>query len=192
MNDSIINTTGILSSIQRSFLEKSKDPGSLNPDSRELFTISKTILEPSKDVEEPDHVKAMKIARRIARGENVSSKERFYLQKYFPILLEEAELAKKEGERVKTELQNAKSRSEQQDILIRENNFIAQTSKVNQDFADLIAEAVEKACEEVRITSGQKNLYPYMNEDFDSLKENYDSPYAVCTVENDPVFDKKS
>ena len=117
----------------------------------ELFLLQRTILQPQKEEEEePDLSKAMKIARKIARGEGVSLKEMTYLQKYFPILLQEAELAKMEGERVKAELENAKFKAEQQDILTRENLHVMQLSEVNQGYADLVAEAVEKACEEAK------------------------------------------
>ncbi len=143
--------------------------------------VQKTILQPKEEKEEPDMAKAMKIARKIARGEAVSLKERSYLQKYFPLLLREAELARQEGERVKAQLQSARSEEEQQEILTRESNFILQISKVNEGYADLIAEAVEKACEEVRGSFGQQRIlspYSYYDE--------------VDSVNEKTVFDQKS
>ena len=78
----------------------------------EKKSLLQQILEP-KEVEdsERDAQKALRIARRIARGDNVTPQEKAFLMRIDPKLAQMAELAKQQGERVQHALENASSNS---------------------------------------------------------------------------------
>ncbi len=109
------------------------------------------ILEPEAvDDSEKDARKAQKIARKIARGETVTPQEKAFLMKFDPKLAQMAELAHQQGERVKHALQNASSKEEQQNIIQQAYQMVAQVSKKNQQFGELLGEAVKAAVQDSR------------------------------------------
>lgn len=109
------------------------------------------ILEPDTvDDSERDAKKAQKIARKIARGESVTPQEKAFLMKYDPKLAQMAELAHEQGERVKHALQNASSKEEQQNIIQQAYQMVAQVSKKNPQFGELLGEAVKAAVQDSR------------------------------------------
>lgn len=109
------------------------------------------ILEPDTvDDSERDAKKAQKIARKIARGESVTPQEKEFLMKYDPKLAQMAELAHEQGERVKHALQSASSKEEQQNIIQQAYQMVAQVSKKNPQFGELLGEAVKAAVQDSR------------------------------------------
>lgn len=109
------------------------------------------ILEPEAvDDSEKDARKAQKIARKIARGENVTPQEKAFLMKFDPKLAQMAELAHQQGERVKHALQNASNKEEQQNIIQQAYQMVAQVSKKNPQFGELLGEAVKAAVQDSR------------------------------------------
>lgn len=109
------------------------------------------ILEPEAvEDSEKDARKAQKIARKIARGETVTPQEKAFLMKFDPKLAQMAELAHQQGERVKHALQNASSKEEQQNIIQQAYQMVAQVSKKNPQFGELLGEAVKAAVQDSR------------------------------------------
>lgn len=109
------------------------------------------ILEPEEvDDNGKEIEKAKKIARKIARGESVTPQEKALLLRVDPKLAQMAELARREGERIKHALQNASSKSEQQNIIHQAYQMVIQVSKNNQEFGELLGEAVKAAVQDGR------------------------------------------
>lgn len=116
---------------------------------REKKSFLQQIMEPEEvDDGSGDAKKAEKIARKIARGESVTPEEKAFLMKYDPKLAQLAELARKEGERVKQSLKQASTKKEQQNVLHQAYQMVAQVSKKNPQFGALLAEAVKAAVED--------------------------------------------
>lgn len=117
----------------------------------EKKSLLQKILEPETvDDGERDAKKAQKIARKIARGETVTPQEKAFLIKFDPKLAQMAELAHQQGERVKHALQNASSREEQHNIIQQAYQMVAQVSKKNPQFGELLGEAVKAAVQDSR------------------------------------------
>ncbi len=117
----------------------------------EKKSLLQKILEPETvDGGERDAKKAQKIARKIARGEAVTPQEKAFLIKFDPKLAQMAELAHQQGERVKHALQNASSREEQHNIIQQAYQMVAQVSKKNPQFGELLGEAVKAAVQDSR------------------------------------------
>lgn len=107
------------------------------------------VLEPQEvDDSERDAKKAEKIARKIARGETVTPQEKAFLMKTDPKLAQMAELARQQGERIKHALQNASTKSEQQNIIHQAYDMVAQVSKKQPQFGELLGEAVKAAVQD--------------------------------------------
>lgn len=107
------------------------------------------ILEPQEvDDSARDAKKAEKIARKIARGESVTPQEKAFLMKTDPKLAQMAELARQQGERIKHALQNASSKTEQQNIIHQAYDMVAQVSKKQPQFGELLGEAVKAAVQD--------------------------------------------
>lgn len=102
------------------------------------------------DDSERDARKAQKIARKIARGEPVTPQEKAFLMKFDPKLAKMAELAYQQGERVKHALQTASSKEEQQNIIQQAYQMVAQVSKKNPQFGELLSEAIKAAVQDSR------------------------------------------
>ena len=118
---------------------------------REKKSILQKILEPQEVEDENAEIeKAKKIARKIARGESVTPQEKALLMKVDPKLAQMAELAHKEYERIKHALQSASSKEEQQNIVHQAYQMVAEVSKKNQQFGELLGEAVKAAVEDSR------------------------------------------
>lgn len=118
---------------------------------REKKSILQRILEPQEVEDENAEIeKAKKIARKIARGESVTPQEKALLMKVDPKLAQMAELAHKEYERIKHALQSASSKEEQQNIVHQAYQMVAEVSKKNQQFGELLGEAVKAAVEDSR------------------------------------------
>lgn len=118
---------------------------------REKKSLLQKILEPQEVGDDSaDLEKAKKIARKIARGESVTPQEKALLMKVDPKMAQMAELAHKEYERIKHALQSASSKEEQQNIVHQAYQMVTQVSKSNQQFGELLGEAVKAAVEESR------------------------------------------
>lgn len=118
---------------------------------REKKSLLQKILEPQEvEDDSADLEKAKKIARKIARGESVTPQEKALLMKVDPKMAQMAELAHKEYERIKHALQSASSKEEQQNIVHQAYQMVTQVSKSNQQFGELLGEAVKAAVEESR------------------------------------------
>lgn len=94
--------------------------------------------------------KAEKIARKIARGESVTPQEKALLMRVDPKLAQMAELAHEQGERLKHALQQASSKTEQQNIIQQAYQMVAQVSKKNPQFGELLGEAIKSAVQDSR------------------------------------------
>ena len=116
---------------------------------QEKKSVLARLLEP-KEVDEGqnDARKAAEIARRIARGEHVSPEEKKFLMETDPRLAQMAELARKEGERIKHALSQASSKEEQQTIVQQAYQMVQQVSKTNEQFGILLVESVKAAVKE--------------------------------------------
>lgn len=116
---------------------------------KEKKSFLQKILEP-EEIEDSssDAKKAEKIARKIARGESVTPQEKAFLMKTDPKLAQMAELARKEGERIKHALQQASSKTEQQNIIHQAYQMVSQVSKNNPQFGELLGEAVKAAVQD--------------------------------------------
>lgn len=114
-------------------------------------SILQKLLEP-KDVDdsEKDMKKAQRIAKKIARGEPVTPQEKQFLRQVDPKLAQMAELARKEGERIKHALQQASSKEEQQSIVQQAYQQVAEVSKKNPQFGELLGEALKAAIQEAK------------------------------------------
>lgn len=145
---------------------------------REKQSVLQQLLEP-KEVDEGqnDAKKAVEIARRIARGAHVSPEEKQFLMKVDPRLAQMAELARKEGERIKHALSQASNKEEQQTIVQQAYQMVQQVSKSNEQFGMLLGEAVKAAVQE-----SQKNRH---------LKEEYLEKEGSVT-EKSPLQDTVS
>lgn len=94
--------------------------------------------------------KATKIAKKIARGESVTAEEKALLMRVNPRLAQMAELARKEGERIKHALQQASSKEEQQTIVQQAYQQVSEVSKTNVQFGMLLGEAVKATIQEAK------------------------------------------
>lgn len=118
---------------------------------REKKSLLQKILEPKEVEDESAEIdKAKKIARKIARGESVTPQEKALLMRVDPKLAQMAELAHKEYERIKHALQSASSKEEQQNIVHQAYQMVTQVSKSNQQYGELLGEAVKAAVEDSR------------------------------------------
>lgn len=118
---------------------------------KEKKSFLQKALEPEEiDDGTKDAKKAEKIARKIARGESVTPQEKAFLMKVDPKLAQMAELARKEGERIKHALQQASSKTEQQNIIHQAYDMVAQVSKKQPQFGALLEEAVKAAVQDSR------------------------------------------
>lgn len=123
------------------------------------------ILEPEEiDDSARDAKKAEKIARKIARGESVTPQEKAFLMKTDPKLAQMAELARQQGERIKHALQNASSKTEQQNIIHQAYDMVAQVSKKQPQFGALLEEAVKAAVQEGRNNGALEEEMPKKEE----------------------------
>lgn len=114
-------------------------------------SVLQKLLEPKEiDNSEKDARKALRIAKRIARGEAVTPEEKQFLMKVDPRLAQMAELARKEGERIKHALQQAESKEEQQNIIQQAYQQVSEVTKKNPQFGMLLGEAVKAAIQEAK------------------------------------------
>lgn len=118
---------------------------------REKKSLLQKMIEPKEaDDRNAELEKAKKIARRIARGESVTPQEKALLLRVDPKLAQMAELAGEQCERIKHALQNASSKTEQQSIVQQAYQMVAQVSKSNPEFGELLGEAVKAAVQDSR------------------------------------------
>ncbi|TGY96278.1 hypothetical protein E5329_10550 [Petralouisia muris] len=114
-------------------------------------SVLQKLLEPKEvDKNERDARKILQIAKRIARGESVSPEEKELLRRLNPQLAQMAELARKEGERIKHALKQASSKEEQQTIIGQAYQQVAAVMKKNPQFGELLGEAVKAAIKDVQ------------------------------------------
>lgn len=114
-------------------------------------SVLQKLLEPKEvDDSEKEAKKALQIAKKIARGESVTPEEKQLLMRVNPQLAQMAELARKEGERIKHALQQASSKEEQQTIVGQAYQQVAEVSKANPQFGMLLGEAVKAAIQEAK------------------------------------------
>lgn len=118
---------------------------------KEKKSFLQKILEPKEvDDSSSEIKKAEKIARKIARGESVTPQEKALLMRVDPKLAQMAELAHEQGERLKHSLQQASSTTEQQNIIQQAYQMVAQVSKKNPQFGELLGEAIKAAVQDSR------------------------------------------
>ena len=118
---------------------------------KEKKSFLQKILEPQEvDDNSSEIKKAEKIARKIARGESVTPQEKALLMRVDPKLAQMAELAHEQGERLKHSLQQASSKTEQQNIIQQAYQMVAQVSKKNPQFGELLGEAIKAAVQDSR------------------------------------------
>lgn len=118
---------------------------------REKKSFLQKMLEPQEvDDSNTEIEKAKKIAKKIARGESVTPQEKALLLRVDPKMAQMAELAYKEYQRIKHALQNASSKEEQQNIVHQAYQMVTQVSKNNQQFGELLGEAVKAAVQDSR------------------------------------------
>ncbi|MEY8391266.1 hypothetical protein D3Z36_04830 [Lachnospiraceae bacterium] len=118
---------------------------------QENKSVLQRLMEPMEvDEGQNDAKKAVEIARRIARGAHVSPEEKRFLMETDPRLAQMAELARKEGERIKHALSQASSKQEQQTIVQQAYQMVQQVSKNNEQLGMLLGEAVKAAVQESR------------------------------------------
>ena len=118
---------------------------------KEKKSFLQKILEPKEvDDSSSEIKKAEKIARKIDRGESVTPQEKALLMRVDPKLAQMAELAHEQGERLKHSLQQASSKTEQQNIIQQAYQMVAQVSKKNPQFGELLGEAIKAAVQDSR------------------------------------------
>ncbi|MCI8484063.1 MAG: hypothetical protein HFH41_06955 [Lachnospiraceae bacterium] len=114
-------------------------------------SVLQKLLEPKEiDDSEKKARKAVRIAKKIARGEPVTPEEIQLLRQVDPKLAQMAELARKEGERIKHALQQASSKEEQQNIVQQAYQQVSEVSEKNPQFGMLLGEAVKAAIQEAK------------------------------------------
>lgn len=120
---------------------------------KEKKSVLQQLLEPEEvNDSQKEAEKAMKIAKRIARGESVTSEEKAFLMRINPQLAQMAQLARQEGERIKHALQQASTKEEQQSVVLQAYQQVSEVSKVNEQFGMLLGEAVKAAIQEAKKT----------------------------------------
>lgn len=97
----------------------------------------------AKDIEDTNiHYKKDGIARRIARGDEISPEDRAFLAKHDPDLLRKADMAARKGKELERRLKNAKTEREARAITTEASIEIQQAFKNNDEvYADLLSEA---------------------------------------------------
>lgn len=121
-------------------------------------SVLQKLLEPKAvDQSERDAQKILQIAKRIARGESVTPEEKELLRRLNPQLAQMADLARKEGERLRHALKQASSKEEQQTIIGQAYQHVADISKKNPQFGELLGEAVKAAIKDVQEDPAVKN-----------------------------------
>lgn len=114
-------------------------------------SVLQKLLEPKEvDDSEKEAKKALQIAKKIARGDSVTPEEKQFLMRVNPQLAQMAELARKEGERIKHALQQAASKEEQQTIVQQAYQQVSEVTKSNPQFGMLLGEAVKAAIQEAQ------------------------------------------
>lgn len=114
-------------------------------------SVLQKLLEPKEiDDSEQEAKKALQIAKRIARGDSVTPEEKQFLMRVNPQLAQMAELARKEGQRIKSALQQASSKEEQQTIVQQAYQQVTEVTKSNPQFGMLLGEAVKAAIQEAQ------------------------------------------
>ncbi len=132
----------------------------------EKKSVLQKLLDTKKveDSNNKEEEKAIKIAKKIARGESVTSEEKALLIRVNPRLAQMAELAKKEGERIKYALQQASSKEEQQTIVQQAYQQVTEVTKTNPQFGMLLGEAVKAAIQEAK-EEPKQNMLPEISEE---------------------------
>lgn len=114
-------------------------------------SVLQKLLEPKEiDDSEKEAKKALEIAKKIARGDSVTPEEKQFLMRANPQLAQMAELARKEGQRIKSALQQASSKEEQQTIVQQAYQQVSEVTKSNPQFGMLLGEAVKSAIQEAQ------------------------------------------
>lgn len=132
----------------------------------EKKSVLQKLLDTKKvDDSNKEEEKAIKIAKKIARGESVTAEEKALLLRVNPRLAQMAELAKKEGERIKHALQQASSKEEQQTIVQQAYQQVTEATKTNPQFGMLLGEAVKAAIQEVK-EDPKQNMLPEVSEEY--------------------------
>ena len=121
-------------------------------------SVLQKLLEPKAvDKSERDARKILQIAKRIARGESVTPEEKELLRRLNPQLAQMAELARKEGERLRHALRQAASKEEQQTIIGQAYQHVADISKKNPQFGELLGEAVKAAIQKAQKSASKES-----------------------------------
>ena len=125
---------------------------------KEKKSLMQQILEPKEvDDSSRDTKKALQIAKKIARGESVTSQEKAFLMRVDPKLAQMAELAKQQGDRVKHALESASSKEEQQTIIMQAYQQVTEFTKANPQFGMLVGEAVKAAIQKAQKSASKES-----------------------------------
>ncbi|NOH17184.1 hypothetical protein [Clostridium cochlearium] len=100
-----------------------------------------------------EQAKIEKIAKKIARGENLSKEERELISEADPEMLRKAEMAKQENEALKRSLKNAKSKQQAQRILAEACIKAQLVSKVDPQYSDLLMDTIQELHEDFNKTN---------------------------------------
>ena len=150
-------------------------------------SVLQKLLEPKAvDKSERDARKILQIAKRIARGESVTPEEKELLRRLNPQLAQMAELARKEGERLRHALRQAASKEEQQTIIGQAYQHVADISKKNPQFGELLGEAVKAAIKDVQEDPAVKNKPDAKNDA--EVENNENQPGIRSPEENTENF----
>lgn len=144
-------------SYQNSQLKKSLD--SLRKENQKRMTTNPDLQRIWDDNKRSrERMKAESIARKIAKGSQVTAEERAFLERTNPELLKKADEAKRAAEELKSRLKSAKTKEEARDMMIQANGMVVETGKRDAEFAGLLKEGNDSVIKEYTESSKYKNL----------------------------------
>lgn len=156
-----INNTGAFSNVRINyqnnqirkslldFEQKKKERSPVNPDLQRIWDDAERRRE---------RLLAERIARKIARGTQVTFAERAFLEKTNPELLKKADDAKKAGEELKNRLKQAKTKEDVQKMMTDSNSLVMEIGKRDTEYADLVKEAHDGVLKEYKDSGEYKSL----------------------------------
>lgn len=162
-----INNTGAFSNVRinyqdnqvrksiLAFEQRKKDASPVNSDLQRIWDDAERRRE---------RLLAEKIARKIAKGAQVSFAERAFLEKTNPELLKKADDAKKAGDELKNRLKQAKTKEEVQRMVTESGSLVMEIGKRDAEYAGLVKEAHDGVLKEYK-DSGEYKSLPDKEED---------------------------
>lgn len=147
-----LQNRGVFENIKISFdLMRKENPkrATINPDLQRIWDDNEKSRE---------RMKAESIARKIAKGNQVTAEERAFLERTNPELLKKAEEAKKAADELKSRLRSAKTKEEAKDMINQANGMVVDIGKRDVEFAGLLKEGHDSVIKEYKESSKYKNL----------------------------------